>query len=544
MIKKILNAQSKTITFSAALIAFSVGVSALLGLLRDRLLAGTFGAGPDLDVYFAAFRIPDLVYGILITGGIVAAFLPVFAESLEKDKKEGWKLVNNTINTLFIVLVLLGFVLLIFAPYIVKLIAPGFTVDQREITTLMTRIMMISPILLGVSSLFSGVLQYFNRFLIYSLAPILYNLGIIFAIIFLVPIEGVGIIGLAYGVIIGSLLHLVIQIVPSFMCGYSYKPVIDIRQKELLKIFKLMVPRIIGQASSQINLIVITAIASTLTAGSIAIFNFADHLQAFPVRIIGVAFAVAAFPAFSKSFALKNKEKFLRNFNTVIRQVLFLIIPMSILVFVLRAQIVRLVLGTGEFGWIETRLTVASLGIFAVGLFAYAIIHILVRAFFSFQDTKTPLYASLVSMSLNIILSFLFVWILDGNNLFRSLAVALLKLDALSDIRVIAFPLALLFSGVVHFIFLLYFLRKKIGSLDGGKILDSSFIIIIASFIMGIAAFITIHIVDYFFYLETFKGRFFQSFAAFVVSVLVYILVSKLMKSPELSGFRQSFTEK
>ncbi len=544
MIKRILNSQSKTVTFSAVLIAVSVGLSAILGLLRDRLLAGSFGAGPELDVYFTAFRIPDFVYGILITGGVVAAFLPVFAEALEKNEKKGWELANNALNFVFVLLSVLSAVLFLFTPYIVKVIAPGFSSSQHEMTVVLTRIMMISPVLLGVSSLFSGMLQYFDRFLVYSMAPILYNLGVIFGILFLVPLEGVGIVGLAYGVIIGSLMHLLIQIPPSIACGYSYKPIINLKQKELLKVFRLVIPRIIGQASSQINLIVITAIASTLAAGSIAIFNFADHLQAFPVRIIGVAFAVAVFPSFSRSFAKNNKIKFLETFNTVMRQVLFLIIPLSIFIFLLRAQIVRLVLGTGEFGWIETRLTAASLGIFAFGLFAFALAHILVRAFFSFQDTKTPLYASLISVAINVVLSLLFVWMLGFENLFRQLVVFMLKLDTLSYIEVVAFPLALIISGIVHFFLLLYFLRKKIGPLGGSKIARSLIPVFTASFLMGLAAFLSIHVVDYFFYLETFVGRFLQTTVAFLVSFCVYLFISLKMGSEELRSVSKSVIKK
>ncbi len=540
MIRRILNLQSRTITFSAALIAFSVGVSALLGLLRDRLLAGEFGAGEELDIYFAAFRIPDMVYGILITGGIVAAFLPVFAETLERKKEEGWRLANNTLNFLLLLLLCLSVILFSFAPLIVKLIAPGFGPEQAEKTVLLTRIMMISPVLLGVSSVLSGMLQYFDRFLVYSLAPIMYNLGIIFGILFFVDMFGL--VGLAYGVVLGSLMHLLIQVPIAFSCGYSYRPFIDLEQKDLRKVIRLVVPRIIGQSSTQINLIVITAIASTLTAGSVAIFNFADHLQAFPVRIVGVAFAVAAFPAFSRAIAMQKKEKFVEQFSAVVRQVLFFIIPLSVFIFFMRAEIVRLVLGTGEFGWQDTRLTAASLGIFAFGLFATSLIHILVRAFFSMQDTKTPLFASLFSMGLNIVLSFLFVWLLGFENILRDFAASVLKLQSIADIAVIAFPMALFVSGIVHFSLLLYFLKRKMGSLRGREIMNSFFATLVASLFVGIAAFTSRYTVDYFFELEEIfaQGQLLQLCVASVVSFCVYLIVARLMRSPEISAIYQS----
>ncbi len=531
MIKKIINLRSKTITFSAALVAFSVGVSAILGLLRDRLLVTYFPVS-ELDIYFAAFRIPDFIYGILITGGIVAVFLPVFSETFEKNKKEGWRLANNILNVLLIFLLLFCSILFVFAPQIIQLIVPGFSAEYIEKTVLLTRIMLVSPIILGISGLFSGVLQYFDRFLAYSLSPIFYNIGIILGIIFLVP--SFGLTGLAYGVILGSILHLIIQIPPAIFSGFSYRPVLDLRQKELHKIFYLMIPRVIGQASMKINIIVITALASLLTAGSVSIFNLAEHLQSFPVRIIGVAFAVAAFPAFSRAIALKNKELFLSSFSKVICQVLFFIIPASVLIFLLRAHIVRLVLGVEGFGWQETQLTAASLGIFSFSFFAAALIHILVRAFFSFQDTKTPVIVSLIAMGINIILSVFFVWILGFNNIFRDFLASILKIEAIANIEVIAFPLAILISAIIHFILLTYFLRRKLGKFKGEKIIMCFKNTLVSSFIMGLAVYLTLVVAGTAVELKTFMAVLFNASLATIVAVIVYVVVSKMIASTEM----------
>ncbi len=546
MIKKIINLRSTTITFSASLIAFSVGVSAILGLLRDRILiryAHMHLEGMiSIDIYFAAFRIPDFIYGILITGGIVAAFLPVFSTTLKEKKEKGWDLANNTFNVLLLSLIFLCTVLFIFTPYIMKLIAPGFSTAELSQTVFLTRLMLLSPIILGVSSLFSGILQYFDRFLAYSLAPIFYNVGIIFGIIFFTP--QFGITGLAYGVILGSLLHLFIQIPPSISSGFSYKPFLNLKQKELRKIVYLIIPRIIGQASSKINIIVITALASLLTAGSISIFNFANHLQSFPVRVIGVAFAIAAFPAFSKSLASKEQNKFLNSFSSVVRQVLFLIIPISVIVFLLRAYIVRLVLGVEGFGWWETQLTAASLGIFSFSFFAAALVHVLVRVFFSFQDTRTPVIASLISMGSNIALSFLFVWLLGFDNFFRFFLAEALKIGGIIDIRVIAFPLALLISSLIHLILLTYFLKKKTGKFENMKIRSCLEKSLFGSFVMGVAIILTLRIAGNVFPLDTFFSVLIQSIIAVTIAFLTYIGVTKTLKSPELEIIYNSFFKK
>jgi len=204
MFQRVINSKAKSITFAAIILFFSGISSRILALVRDRLLAGNFGAGSELDVYFAAFRIPDFVYGIFILGGVSTVFLPLFSEYFNKDSKKGWEFTNNVLNCFLVLLILTCLVFAVFAPVLIKIILPGFDLEEREMAVTLTRIMFLSPILLGVSSIFSGVLHYFNRFLVYSLAPIFYNLGIILGIVFLFPLFGMK--GLAFGVIIGAFL--------------------------------------------------------------------------------------------------------------------------------------------------------------------------------------------------------------------------------------------------------------------------------------------------------------------------------------------------
>lgn len=534
-----LNAKSRTITAAAIVLAVSSTISALLGIVRDRLLAGTFGAGPELDIYFAAFRVPDFIYGILITGGLMAAFLPVFSESYEADEKEGWVLASNLLNFLLILLSLLSLLLFIFAPKVMKIIAPGFTAVQLEWTIVLTRIMIISPILLGVSSLLSGILKYFDNFLTYALAPILYNLGIIFGIIFLVP--QFDLLGLAYGVVLGALAHLAIQIPAVARTGFKYQPVLDITSKRLKKLVYLIIPRMIGQASNQINLVVITAIASTLAAGSLSVFNFANHLQSFPVRVIGISFAVAAFPRFSKNLANGQKEEFLKNFSNATRKILFAIIPISFLLFILRGQVVRLVLGTGRFGWTDTRLTAASLGIFAFSLFANALMHLLIRAYFSFQDTKTPVFIAIGGILLNIALAFGFVYLLSSADTFQNAIIYSLRLEGLNNIEVLAFPIAFFFSTLAQFVALYFILEKRIGDLRRKEIMDSGARILGSSIIMILAAFFTLRVMLYFVVLDTFVGVFLQAAGTVIVSLIVYVLAAISFDCREMQAIMKKF---
>ena len=538
MLNYLFNSQTKTITSAFTLVSLSALLSRILGLIRDRLLAGTFGAGTELDIYFSAFRIPDFVYGILIAGGILATFLPVFSEYFQKDKEKAWELANNVLNCFLICLLIFCAILFLFTPQIVNLIVPGFAPDEKSLTINLTRIMFLSPIFFGLSNIFSGILHYFNRFLAYSLAPILYNLGIIFGILILVP--HFGIYGLAFGVILGAFCHLAIQIPSAVLAGFSWKPVFNFNSQGLKKIFKLMIPRTIGATASHLNLIIITALASTLVSGSIAVFSFADNLRYFPIGIIGVSFAIATFPALSKSWANGRKEKFSEDFSLTFRQILFLVIPIALFIFLLRAQIVRLILGTGRFDWTDTRLTAASLGLFSFGLFTSCLIPLLVRAFFSFQDTKTPVLISVGSIILNIILCFLFIFLFKSQNFFEESLRNFLKLRGISNIGVLAFPLAVSLSEIFNFSFLFYFLKKKIKNLKTKEIFSSFWRIFVATLFAGFFMFLTLKVVANFVNMERFFGILIQSTIAILVGGLVYLFFSFLLKSPELETFKLS----
>ena len=543
MLNGFLNYQTERIGAAAGILAISTLISRLLALLRDRVLAGQFGAGEELDIYFAAFRIPDFIYGLLVIGGISTVFLPLFAEYFQKNKQEGWKFANNILNCFLILFIFICGVLIIFTPLLVEFIAPGFNQEQKSSLIDLTRIMFLSPIFFGLSSIFSGIARYFNRFLFYSIAPILYNLSIIFGVLFLVP--DFGLQGLAYGVILGAFLHWIIQIPSAKASGFKYLPVCNFKSSDMSRAFKTMLPRIISTTTSHLNLMVVTAIASTLAIGSIAVFHFANNLKYLPVGIIGASFAIASFPTLSRTWANGEKDKFLKKFSSIFQQILFLIIPASFLMFLLRAQIVRVVLGTGEFGWWETRLTAASLGIFSVAIFALAFIPFLLKAFFSFQDTKTPLKITLYSVSLNIILSFLFVWLLGFSNIFQKFIVSFLDLDKIQDIRVIGLVFALSISAIFHFFLLLFFLKKQIPQINFLEIWQSLKKIILASILMSLFAYLTLHIIGSFVDMTTTIGVFVQMTLAALVAVFSYILIAYyFLRLPEIKIIKNSIFKK
>jgi len=460
MLNKIFNSQTKTITRGALIIGASYFISAILGLLRDRLLAGRFGAGLELDVYFAAFRIPDFVYNILILGGLIVAFLPLFAEYFSRNKDEVWQMANHVLNAFLIFLISISFIFFILTPWLIKWLFPGFGEEHYKLAIPLIRLLFLSPIFFGISNLLSGILQYFQRFFIYSLTPILYNLGIIFGILFLVPYFGI--FGVGMGVVFGAFLHMAIQIPTAINCGFSYKFLLDFKYPALKRIFKLMVPRVFGVAAQQINLIVITAIASTITAGSIAIFSISNNFQSLPVGIIGASFAVAIFPALSRFFAENQKKEFLENFSSIFRQILFFVIPVSVLIFLLRTPIITFIYKTGKFTLSDVQLTSACLGIFALSIFAQSLIPLLARAFFSLQDTKTPTLITFWAVSLNIILCFSFVWLLKSPNIFSNSLIEFFSLLRNENTSLLGLPLAFSISAIFQFILLYFSFKQKI----------------------------------------------------------------------------------
>lgn len=530
MIKKILSNKflldsrpAHSVSSAAFVIMLAGLASRLLGLLRDRFLASTFGAGDTLDVYYAAFRVPDLIYNFLILGALSAAFIPVFS-GLLAEKKEGraWELANGILNifTIFIIAASLFFCAL--TPQLMRFITPGFNPEKMEQVIIFTRIMFLSPLFLGISGIFGAILTSFKRFLIYSLAPIFYNLGIIVGVLFFVNIMGP--IGLAWGVVFGAFLHMLVQY-PSiihlgFRNNFSIKRYFS--DKDIRHVFKLMIPRTMGIAVSQFNLFIITIFASLLASGSLAVFSFAQNLQSVPLGIFGISFAIAVFPTLS-GLTQKGKEKdFVGAFSETFRNILFFVIPLSILILLLRAQIVRVTLGAGEFDWEDTILTYECLGFFSISLFAQSVIPLLARSFYALKDTKTPFYAALFSEAVNIMA----VIFLIGK--FKILGLA------------IAFSLASLFQMFL----LLFLLHSRFDDLDDKNIIRSVGKIVVASLFASIGVQLMKYAVAGAVNMDTFLGVFAQLAISAGTGAAIFILACHVLNIEEYRRFKKSITKK
>ncbi len=531
--------KSQSISFAALIIGVSSFFSYLLGALRDNLLAN-FLPNQLADVYWAAFRVPDFIYGVLITGGVTAAFVPIFSSYFKNSQDSSKRLFRDVFTLFFIALAFLALVFFFLAPFLVDITVPGFSQSQKQQTANLMRIMFLSPVLLGLSAIFSSVLQYLNFFYAFALASIFYNGGILIGILAFYPIFGLP--GLAFGVILGAFLHLLVQIIPSIKVGFSPKFSFPLKERKgIFKILKLMLPRVVSSTAFQINLIITTAIASTLTAGSIKIFNLSNNLYCVPIGLIGLSFATAVFPALSKNFVSDRKEKFLEIFSNVFYKIIFFVLPLSGFIFILRAQIVRLIYGTqiangNYFGWWETRLTASSLGVLSLSLFAACLIPFLSKSFFALQNTKTPLKIALFSIALNVSLSFLFVWLLKTPGIFLNSSIKFLKLKNLTDISVLGLSLALSISTIFQFIFLFVGLKFKLKNLLLFKYKNNFLKILFASFLAGLAVYFCLKLMGLALSTNTVSGLLLQTAVSGAVGVAAYLFLCFFMglKEPKL----------
>lgn len=508
----------------AALIVSITGIiSRLLGLFRDRVLASKFGAGDTLDVYYAAFRVPDLIYNLLIAGALSAAFIPVFTGLITKNKnKEAWRLASGLMFFQVVIIVSISLVLVIFAPQVMSIVTPGFSEEKLSDVVNFTRVMFLSPIFLGISAIFGGILTSFKKFFVYSIAPILYNVGIIIGALLFV--DRIGIIGLAWGVILGAILHMAIQYPSVKKSGFRF--IFDLRKikkdKNLKKVFKLMAPRSLAVGVNQINLLVVTIFASTLASGSLAVFNFANNIQSVPLGLFGISFAVAAFPMLSSSIAENDDKKFVYVFSRTVRRILFFVIPSSVFLFMLRAEVVRIIFGAGKFDWEDTEATLWVMGFLSLSLFAQSIIPLLARSFYALENTKTPFYIALFSEAVNII----------------SIVVLIEKFE------IIGLAIAFSLTSIVNMSLLAYFLRKRFGTIDDRKIMLSVSKFVVGSIVSGAAIYITRHVLANFITLDTFMDVLIQLISSGIVGIGSFVVVCYWLKIEEFYDFKSALLVK
>ena len=404
MVKKLkrLFPASTLVYATGALVILSI-LSRILGLVRDRLLTSTVPLS-ELDSYFSAFRIPDFLYNILILGTLSSAFIPLFSKLINrKDKsEEAQALVNDVLLVIGLVMGAVSLFMIVFAPYLVKIVAISYDSEKFIDTVNLTRIMAISPLIFSISSILSSVLNAYKKFIIVALGPLLYNIGIIIGIVYFYPEWGI--VGLGYGVILGAFLHLLIQIPSILQLNLRLQISTNLHINNLKKLWKLYWPRLLVIDTAMISLFIGTIIAST-RANAVTYFTLAFNLNTLPLGIIALSFATAVFPFLTEAYA-KGDEKAFRNYVIGgIAKNLLILIPVMMLMLNFRAQLVRIVYGGGVFDWEATRITFDTFTILALSIPFQGLIPLFSRTLFARHDTKTPTIVGIISMIFNIFLA-------------------------------------------------------------------------------------------------------------------------------------------
>ncbi|MEO6294642.1 MAG: murein biosynthesis integral membrane protein MurJ [Candidatus Limnocylindria bacterium] len=491
--------------------------SRLLGWIRLLVIGSQFGASRELDAYFAAFRIPDAIFQLVVAGALSAALIPVFqGYRAHGQDEEAWRLASSVINLVLIALGVLSLLMAIFAPVLVPIVTPGFDAPTTELTIRMTRVMLLSPVLIGMGAVVTGILNSYQQFTVPAIAPLLYNLAIIGAAIFLAPIMGVE--GLAVGVAIGSMAHLVIQLPNLARVGQRYDLTIGLGHPGVRKVALLMGPRTLGLAAGQINFLVSTVLASGLPEGSLTAYNYAFQLSQIPVGVIGVSIAVALFPTLSSDAALGRIGEIRRQVAGAVRVLVFVAAPLTAIMIVLREPLTSVFYQYGLFSQSATERTASTLLFFAIGLVGHIVVHVLTRAFYAMQDTKTPVTWAIVAVAINVPLM---AWLVG-------------------PMGVEGLALALSISAVIEVIGLLWSLRRRIESVDEGAILRSLGRAAVASFAAGLLMLGGLTLVQGSLggLLDNAFGRLLALLVLSAAGGAIFLLVAAALRSPELQQLR------
>ena len=520
--------------------AFLLGLTALfsqvLGLVRDRLLAHHFGAGMALDVYYAAFRIPDLLYASVASFVAVTVLIPFLLERIDGKGVLAAREFINTIFTVFCLMMIIIIIVMFFLmPFFATLIVPGFGGAKLAEFIGLSRLLLISPFLLGLSNLFGALTQSLRRFFVFAAGPILYNIGIIIGILFFMP--SLGLRGVAYGVLLGALMHVLIQVPVLLSEGILPRFVFSIHWPDIRRVVKLSIPRTIALSATNFAAMILIALASKMDTGSIAVFTFAMNLQSIPLAIVGMSYSVAAFPTLAKLWTGGNREQFLEQIVSATRHILFWSFPAIILFIVLRAQIVRTILGSGAFDWTATRLTAAALALFALSVVAQNLVLLLTRALYAMGRTKLPLYANVIGGLLMVGASFFFLNLFQHSLVFRFLIETLLRVSDTPRTSILMLPLGYSIGMLANLWILLMLLRKEFPTLLF-RVKKAFMHTFSASIGMGFVAYHSLQVFALVFNQNTLLGIFAQGFFSGVIGICAGVFLLYLMDNRELEEIR------
>lgn len=544
MVRRMLNIVYKEVrglhqaAYVLALFAFG---SQLLALVRDRLLAHQFGAGYELDVYYAAFRIPDLLYVLFASTLSVYVLIPFVARAQKKKAgdREARQLLSQVFSLFLVSYAVLAVIIAVCAPRIVEILFPALASDSDLV--LLLRILLLQPLFLGISSLFGVVTQLGHRFVLYALSPLIYNVGIIFGIVVLEPIMGLS--GLAVGVVLGACGHMAIQAPLVARSTLRFSFIRSMRIATLRPVLATSIPRALTLSLNQIVLLIFVSLASVMAIGSVSVFQFAYNLQSVPLAVIGVSYSVAAFPILAELVAKRDLQSFNIHIATAFRHIIFWALPAIALVIVLRAHIVRVVLGSGAFDWSDTRLTAAVLAVLALSLVAQAYNLLAIRAFYAGGYTKIPFYAALTGAVVAVLSALGALELYEAIPGAAAVIASIMRLSDVIGVEVLVLSIGFSFGMLVQTCLLLYMLKRTYTMsfrwLPAHALRSS-----IAALVAALCAYATLNFVVDGINPNTFMGIFIQGVLGGIAGIVGAYLGYSIVHSPELSEIRKSFRRK
>jgi putative peptidoglycan lipid II flippase len=507
-----LNGNANYLGRATVIIAVFSILAKVIGLARDAIFSHTFGTSAIMDAYFAAFRIPDFVFNLLILGTFSVAFIPIFSEYLSKDPDKADRLASSILNVTLLMILFLSLIAFIFIEPLTRLMAPGFNQEQFELTKTFTRIFLLSPIFLTLSSVVSSILNAHKRFTIVAASSVFYNLSIIGGVVLLYPY--LGSIGLALGVVAGAFLHFAVQLPQLIRLKFRYSFSIDLKEKGFIKYWKLYWPRIFSMGTVQVSLLVATFYGSGLKTGSLSAIYYANNLQSVFLSVFAISAAIAAFPLLSDLYNSRDENTFKNVIAKTTVQILFFIVPLSALMLIMRAQIVRLILGIGEntsFTFADTRIVSLTLGLMAISLFAQALIPLYNRAFYSRQNTAIPVIIGLATIAFNIPLTYFGVKFLG----------------------VPGIALAFSLTTILNLILLFIQLHYTIGTIEDEYMIINTLKILIATAISASLAYLSLYLIAPFVNMNTYLGILIQGTGAGAMGITAYIFAGLALRLAE-----------
>ena len=461
-----MSSTNRTLLKAAGFLMAAQLVSRILGFLRETLIAGFYGQSGVTDAYTTAFILPDLLYWLLVGGVLSAAFIPVFSEYIAKgNEDEGWRVASSVVNLILLTLGVFILVGLFFTPQFIRLVVPGFEPKNMVLASHLTRILLIQPLFMALSGLTMGILNSYKIFWPSAVGTVLYNACIIFfGTILANPAKPDSISGFAVGVVIGAIANFAVQIPALRRVGIRYYPIIDWRHPGVRLIGTLAVPIILSYSLNQIQVVVNNNFGSMLFPGSITSVWWSYRLFQLPVGIFALAIAVATFPTMTEQVALKHWDDFRQTVSNAIRMVIFITVPISAGMIILRFPLIRILFEHGQFTAKDTATMAIPLLFFSLGISSQAVIQILPRAFYAIKDTWTPVVLGIIAMAVNVLAMYLLVGPLAQGGLAFATTIA----------------------AFVNMILLFYLLRRRLGQMDGWAMFWTSIKSLVASLFMAV----------------------------------------------------------